>query len=123
MMSGEKKALPPLARDPKTGQFLVGHSGNGGRKKGARSKLGEAFLEAMHDDFNENGPETIVRVREERPHEYLKVIASLLPRDVKLEIDASQAFQDMLEALGEISNAGLAARIDRQRKRSEDIRH
>jgi hypothetical protein len=31
-------------RDPDTGQFLVGHSGIGGRPKGSRNKLGEAFL-------------------------------------------------------------------------------
>ena len=42
-------------RDDETGRFLPGNSGFGGRPKGARSKLGEAFIQALHDDFEEFG--------------------------------------------------------------------
>lgn len=35
-----------------------------GRSKGARSKLGEAFLDALLADFTERGVEAINRVRE-----------------------------------------------------------
>jgi hypothetical protein len=42
-------ASTQIARDPKTGHFLRGHSGNGGRPRGARSKLGEAFIEDLRD--------------------------------------------------------------------------
>lgn len=53
-----------------------------GRPKGSRNKLGEAFIEAMHDDFKAHGIEAIEKVRHERPHEYLKVIASILPKEL-----------------------------------------
>jgi hypothetical protein len=56
-----------------------------GRPKGSRNKLGEAFIQALHDDFTEHGVATIVKVREERPHEYLKVVAGLLPKELKIE--------------------------------------
>lgn len=63
-----------------------GQSGNpAGRPKGSRNKLGEAFIAALHDDFEEHGIAAIVKVREERPHEYLKVVASILPKELKIE--------------------------------------
>lgn len=58
-----------------------------GRPKGARNKLGEAFIQALHDDFNEHGVAAIQTVRAEKPDQYLKVIASLLPKDVNLNIN------------------------------------
>lgn len=59
-------------------------AGNPGRPKGSRNKLGEAFLSALHDDFEQHGVEVIRRVREERPQDYMKVCAALLPREVKI---------------------------------------
>jgi hypothetical protein len=36
-------------------------SGNPGRPKGSRNKLGEAFLDALHADWQEHGTEAIAR--------------------------------------------------------------
>lgn len=74
-------------KDEKTGRFLPGNTGFGGRPKGARNKLGEAFIQALHDDFEEHGVAAIQVVRAEKPEQYLKVIASLLPKDVNLNIN------------------------------------
>jgi hypothetical protein len=63
-----------------------GESGNPrGRPKGARNRLGESFLTALETDFNEHGTKVIEAVRVERPHEYLKVVASLLPKQVEIK--------------------------------------
>lgn len=73
-----------------------------GRPKGARNKLGEAFIDALHDDFVENGVAAIQTVRSEKPDQYLKVIASLLPKDVNLNIN---------DQYGEMSDDELIDRI------------
>lgn len=66
-------------------KFEPGQSGNpAGRPKGARAKLGEAFVAELLADFLKHGRDVIERVRVEKPDQYLKVIASLLPRDINL---------------------------------------
>jgi Family of unknown function (DUF5681) len=68
------------------GQWQPGQSGNPtGRPKGARSKLGEHFLKALAEDFATHGIGVIEPVRQERPHEYLKIIATILPKQMQLE--------------------------------------
>ena len=68
--------------------FKPGQSGNpAGRPKGARSKLGEAFLAAMLADWEEHGVSVIERVRLDKPDVYLKVAASLLPRELNVRSD------------------------------------
>jgi hypothetical protein len=65
--------------------FKPGQSGNpAGRPKGSRHKLGEDFVAAMSADFAEHGVKVIESVRVDRPHEYLKVVASLLPKEHKI---------------------------------------
>lgn len=96
-MSDQPVAYP---KDDK-GRFLTGNIG-GGRPKGARAKLGEAFIDALHDDFLENGVAAIQTVRSEKPDQYLKVIASLLPKDVNLNIN---------DQYGEMSDDELIDRI------------
>ena len=59
--------------------------GNPGRPKGARNKLGEAFVSALHEDFEEHGVKALQEVREKDPAAYMRVIAGLLPKEFKIE--------------------------------------
>ncbi len=71
--------------------------GNSGRPKGARNKLGEAFIEALHEDFQSHGIAAIVEVREKKPDQYLKVIAGLLPKELHLNMgDETELTDDEL---------------------------
>lgn len=79
-------------------RFKPGQSGNpAGRPKGARNKLGELFLEALHNDFAKHGVEAIEKTREEKPDQYLKVVASLLPKEFKIET-VSELTDEQLDA-------------------------
>lgn len=72
-----------------------GKSGNpNGRPKGSRNKLGEAFLEDMLADWEANGPAAIREVRETKPDAYLKVVASILPRDLNVNINQTDHMTD-----------------------------
>jgi len=75
-------------KDSRTGRFLPGNSGYGGRPKGARNKLGEAFITALAEDFEAHGAEAIAVCRSKHPHRYLGVVAQLLPKEIDLAIEA-----------------------------------
>jgi len=84
---------PKPEKDDKTGRFLTGNIG-GGRPKGSRNKLGEAFLEDMLADWEANGPAAIREVRETKPDAYLKVVASILPKDLNVNINQTDHMTD-----------------------------
>ncbi|MEM6899596.1 MAG: hypothetical protein AAF583_07500 [Pseudomonadota bacterium] len=93
VIEADGDAVAKPKQDEKTGRFLTGNIG-GGRPIGARNKLSEAFIEALHDDFVEHGKTVIEAVRKERPQDYLKVIASLLPKDVNLAVNPYEEMSD-----------------------------
>ena len=92
------------------GRFIAGNSGNGGRPKGSRNKLGEEFLRALYADFVAHGVEAIERTREEKPDAYLKVIASILPKQLEIKESAFEGVSDHeLAALVAAAREALAA--------------
>lgn len=68
--------------------------GNPGRPKGSRNKLGEAFLAELHKDFQAHGSDAITKVRDQKPDAYLKVIASILPKELKVSVDEFDELSD-----------------------------
>jgi len=67
-------------------RFLPGNSGHGGgRPLASRNKLQGDFLKALAADFAEHGAGVIKIARIEKPIEYLKVIASVLPKEIVVE--------------------------------------
>lgn len=116
-MSG---AIPSEVKRDEAGRFVVPPV-SPGRPKGSRNKLGEAFIEALKDDFEAHGKAAIVEVRETKPDQYLKVIASLMPKDVNLNItdDASEMTDDELaDRIAKLTQA-VAPFLDRRAGNAE----
>lgn len=105
----------PAERDTK-GRFISGNNG-GGRKKGSRNRLSDTFITAIESDFAEHGPEALTKLREVDPAAYIKVVASLVPREQILkreqETDYSDATDDEL--------ADLMWRVHRNRQINDMI--
>jgi catalase (peroxidase I) len=87
-----------------------GNSG-GGRRKGARNKLTERFLDAIADDFAEHGADAIAKVWTDDPATYLKIVSSIVPRELIMQREESPAVD-----YAELSHEEVIEVIDRRRK-------
>jgi hypothetical protein len=84
--------------------FRPGQSGNpSGKPLLARNRLSARFLGELANDFDQHGRVAIAACREQSPARYLAIIASLLPKELKLERDP---------ALSEYSDEELRAMLD-----------
>jgi hypothetical protein len=95
------------AGGPKETLFKPGQSGNpGGKPVGSRNRITTAFLNALAEDFDVYGKDAIKLTRETDPATYVKVCASLLPKQV-----------EQTHPLDDVPDAELLAIIDVLRSR------
>jgi Mg/Co/Ni transporter MgtE len=106
---GQEKDDPRSKTWIKPGQVLNPK----GRPKGSRNKLGEDFVSALQQDFKQHGETVIAQVREEKPDAYLKVIASILPKEVNVNQSALQELSDdeLANILDAVRNQLLAGAV------------
>jgi hypothetical protein len=94
--------------------FTAGTSGNpDGRPKGSRNKLTETFLDIVAKDFAENGAEAIERVRREDPVMYLRIVGSLIPRDLIAKREQEPDFD-----YSQLTDDEIIELIEAERRRS-----
>ena len=94
-----------IERDAKTGRFVIGAKPGPGRPKGARSKFSEAFIQDLHAVWEERGIEALEKCASDEPGTFLRVCASLMPRDLNLNVgvdvsDFATKFRHAVELLG-----------------------
>lgn len=78
--------------------FLPGQSGNpNGRPKGSRNKLTEAFLSDFLGAWNENGKAALLKVASEDPSTFVRVAASLMPKEMKIDHSVIDLTDEQLE--------------------------
>jgi hypothetical protein len=84
--------------------------GNGGRPKGARNRLSGDFLTALANEFAEHGADAIRICRIEEPSTFLKIIASLMPKEIDITTTQLESISDdELDRLLEYARQQLAA--------------
>jgi hypothetical protein len=89
-------STPEETGQKQDGRFRRGASGNpAGRPKGARSRLGEQFIQCLADDFEVHGEAVIEKVRTRDPVQYIKVISNILPREVLVKAFSAHAAIDL----------------------------
>lgn len=64
-------------------KFEAGNK-SAGRIVDARNVLTMKFVKALRDDFEKHGDVAIVETREKDPAGYLRMIASLVPKDINI---------------------------------------
>jgi hypothetical protein len=69
-----------------------------GRPKGARSRFGEQFMQDFLADWEEHGKDALIRVRATDPSTYLRVAASLLPKELNIT-EGKASLDRMMENL------------------------
>jgi hypothetical protein len=82
--------------------------GQGGRMKGSRNRLNLAFVDALREEFEAHGADAIKICRLERPIEFLKIVASVLPKEIEFSSETK---------LAELSDADLDAFLEFARRK------
>jgi hypothetical protein len=62
--------------------------------KRTKKTLGDDFLDAVRADFRTHGAGVIAAVRADKPDQYLKIVQSVLPKDLHVSIDNLESLSD-----------------------------
>lgn len=86
-----------LARDQATGRFLTGNGG-GGRAKGSRNKLADAFVADVYAKWQQSGPAVLDRMIKETPAKFAMLVAKLIPAYVHVDENPLEDLPDEIIA-------------------------
>lgn len=93
--------------------FQQGQSGNpSGRPRGARNRLSEILLSVVVDDFAAFGAEALAQLRQKDPATYLRLVASLVPRELILQHEEAPVVD-----YAELSEAEVVRLLEEQQRR------
>jgi hypothetical protein len=95
--------------------FKSGQSGNpSGRAPGSRNRLSHAFLTALADDWEKHGEAVLRIMRIEKPADYVKTIAMLMPSESHVRTDVGRLSDSELRELLRENRADETARNPEQ---------
>ena len=80
-------AMPRRQRKPKA-------TAVSSRPKRPKKTLGDDFVAAVRADFKTHGAGVIAAVRADKPDQYLKIVLSVLPKDLHVNINELDALSD-----------------------------
>jgi hypothetical protein len=111
---GRKRLAPLVAAH----EFEKGNRA-GGRKPGSRNRLSNAFVEALAKDFEQYGDDVIKVLRVESPSDYCRLIGSLVPKEVGLEVTNRR--DELREWLGWITPQVAQAMAPKSVEKAPDL--
>jgi hypothetical protein len=92
-------------------RFKAGEKPPGaGRPKEARDRLSRAFLTAFADSFEKEGADAIKRVCMEDPSTYVRVAASLQPKELEITDPLRSLTDEKLAEVIELLTANIRAK-------------
>jgi hypothetical protein len=71
-----------------------GRKAPAGTTKRTKKTLGDDFLDAVRADFRAHGAGVIAAVRADKPDQYLKIVQSVLPKDLHVSLDHLETLSD-----------------------------
>jgi len=92
--------------------FKPGQSGNPkGRPKGSRDKINEAFLRDLSAAWEKHGKTAIEKVAKSDPTNFVKVVAGLIPKELKVDGDINHQHDHQHRAVSDTADwiTGLLA--------------
>ena len=84
----------------KKGQFIQGSTGNkSGRPKGSRNKLSEVFFDDLYTAWMTHGQNAMDIVARKEPSVFLKVVGTLMPKELAVKAQLAELSDDELTEL------------------------
>jgi hypothetical protein len=92
--NSSKTEKPEAERNPDTGQFLTGVSGNPkGRPRGSgRQQMAREFIASMQQAWAEHGDTVLKQVIDEDPAAFLRAMVAIMPKEIDVNVTR---FDDM----------------------------
>ena len=81
------------------GRELIKPEKKAGRPKGSRTALTAKVIDDILRHWKKNGANALDEMFEKDPSSYVRTIASLIPRDVKVQTDINVSFIDAIKEI------------------------
>ena len=92
----EQNAIQREVKRDESGKFIVPPK-SPGRPKGSRNKLTEQFLADVYEAWQESGQSCIAEMIADKPGDFVKLVATIIPKEATLNIhDHSELTDDEL---------------------------
>ncbi len=101
---------------PKRGE-PISTGGKVSKRRRSREYLSKIFAEALADDFSHHGQEAIEACRMFHPDRYLNIIASLMPKEVKVSNEEQMSDGELESALKRLLIADLNRAVEEREGR------